>query len=206
MASSAPGERFVRIDGHPVPFVRLEIGVPVLADVSPQTLSHVQEPELRPQVHEPVTAGCPRKAHDPFHLGPQGLHGFEPLGLLVLERRQFVQDHHIKIQPAVLAKPHQVLPVHDVKVCWLLESPPPFRHGPYHHAAGELLQVVPFPEFFRPSISRYSEGGHDQNPVDFKGVIHQIPNSRQGRHRLAEPKPISSRRAVTGWVLMYSMA
>ena len=68
------------------------------------------------------------------------------------------------------------------------------------------LQVVPFPEFFRPSISRYSEGGHDQNPVDFKGVIHQIPNSRQGRHRLAAPKPISSRRAVTGWVLMYSMA
>jgi hypothetical protein len=106
----------------------------------------------------PLPLGSSCKAHDPFHLRPQGLHGFEPLGLLVLETGQLVQDHHIKIQPAVFPKPHQIFPVHNVNIHRFLESPPSFRHVPHHDAASEIFQVVPFPNLLRPSVPATRKG------------------------------------------------
>ena len=57
---------------------------------------------------------------------------------------QLIQDHHIKIQPAVFPKSHQIFPIHNVNIRQFLESPPSFCHGPHHYAAGESFQVIPF--------------------------------------------------------------
>ena len=96
---------FVGIHHHAIALIRLEVQVPVLADISPQPLSHIQDAELGPEIHQTIAAGCTCKPDDAFHPGTQGLHGPEPLRLVVLEARQLVQDDHIEIQAAVLIQP-----------------------------------------------------------------------------------------------------
>ena len=176
----------VGIHHHAVAFVWLEVEVPVLADISSQTLSHIQDAELSPEVHQAIAAGRPCKADDAFHFRTQGLHGTEPLRLVVLETRQLVQNDHIEIQAAVLIEPGQVLAVHDIDIRILLQSPPPFCHGSHDHTAGQLFQVIPLPEFIRPGVSRHPQRSYHQHPLNFKGIIHEVTDGRQRCHRLAK--------------------
>jgi hypothetical protein len=46
--------------------------------------------------------------------------------------------------------------------------------------------VIPFPDFFRPSIPSDPQWGYDQYPFDFEGIVHQIADGRQRRHCLAK--------------------
>ena len=176
----------VGIHHHAVAFVWLEVEVPVLADISSQTLSHIQDAELSPEVHQAIAAGRPCKADDAFHFRTQGLHGTEPLRLVVLETRQLVQNDHIEIQAAVLIEPGQVLAVHDIDIRILLQSPPPFCHGSHDHTAGQLFQVIPLSEFIRPGVSRHPQRSYHQHPLNFKGIIHEVTDGRQRCHRLAK--------------------
>ena len=177
---------FVGIHHHAIALIRLEVQVPVLADISPQPLSHIQDAELGPEIHQTIAAGCTCKPDDAFHPGTQGLHGPEPLRLVVLEARQLVQDNHIEIQVAVLIEPYQVLPVHDIDIRILLQGSSPFCHAADHDGTGKTFQVVPLLDFIRPGVSRHPQRSDNQHPLYFKGVIHQVPDGRQRRHRLAK--------------------
>ena len=69
----------------PVLLIRPEVGGAVLPDEPAKPLPHVQQPELRPQVHQSVAARCPCQPHDAFHLRPDFHQCLEPLRLVVLE-------------------------------------------------------------------------------------------------------------------------
>ena len=71
----------------PVALVRQEKPGTVLADKPPKPLSHVQQAELCPKIHQAVAAGRPGQPYNPAYLRPHLHHGTEPLGLVVLERR-----------------------------------------------------------------------------------------------------------------------
>ena len=57
-----PHDEAVALVGH-------EVGVAVLGDEASEALAHIQQPELRPQVHEAVGARRAGQADDPLDRG-----------------------------------------------------------------------------------------------------------------------------------------
>ena len=80
-----PRQRLVGKYHLPVLLIRPEVGGAVLPDEPPKPLAHVQQPELRPQVHEAVAARRPCQPHDALYLRPDFHQRPEPLRLVVFE-------------------------------------------------------------------------------------------------------------------------
>ena len=81
-----------------VSLVRLEVGAAVPGDEPAQASAHVQHPELRPQVHQPIGGGRAGQAHDALDAGPHLQQCAEPLGLVAFEGGQLIDDHHVIVE------------------------------------------------------------------------------------------------------------
>ena len=112
------GQRLVTKDDLPVALVRLEIFETVVADEPSKPSAHVQQPELRPQVHEAVAAGCAGQPDDALDRRTHLHQCPEALCLIILEGGKFVHYNGVivKRQLAVLNEPLNVLTVDDIDV------------------------------------------------------------------------------------------
>ena len=85
-----------------VTLVRDEVAVAVVADVAPQSLPSIQEPELGPEIHQSVGG---RGSGPPDHAGdgcPTGSQCFEALGGVGFEGAELVDHHHVYTEKASL--------------------------------------------------------------------------------------------------------
>ena len=182
------GQRFVGVDDLAVALVRHEVGVAVLGNEASETLSHIQQPELRPQVHEAVGTGCAGQADDPLDRGPDTKQGLEALGLVILEGRELVHDHGVVVEgkAAVLDQPAQVLPVDDRDVRTSHQGGAAFLGGADSYGIGQMLQMGPLADFGGPRIAGHTQRRNHQHAMGYEAVKQQIRDGSQGDHRLAQ--------------------
>ena len=173
------GEGLVGEHHLTVALIRLEVPSAVVGDVSSQ---HVQEPELRPEVHQTVAGGCASQPHDALDAGTDFQQGAEPFCLIGLEGRQLVYHHHVVVEgeAAVLNEPLDVLPVDDVNKSPLIKRRFPLNLAPHRQRPGQALEVVPLPQFGGPCVPRHSERGDDQHLPHQKAVQTQVKEGGEG--------------------------
>lgn len=145
----------VGVDDLSVAFVREEEGVPILCDEASEALTHIQQPELGPQIHEAVGGRGAGQSDDALDLGSDAQQSFKSLGLVILERGQLVNDHGIVVKgkTAALDEPAQVLSVDDGDVGADHQGGPPLSGAAYGHGIGQLFQMRPFLDFRRPGVA-----------------------------------------------------
>ena len=107
------GQRFVGVDDLPVPLVRHEVVGAVFGDKPSKPLTHIQDAELCPQIHQTIGSGSAGQSNDAVDLGSDLQQRFEPLCVVVLERGQFINDHHIEGErdTAFLNEPLDIFPL-----------------------------------------------------------------------------------------------
>lgn len=79
------GQRLVAEHHLPVALVRAEEGVAVMGDEPTEPLAHIEDAELRPQVHETVAAWRAGQPNDAFDSGADLQQTAKPLCLVALE-------------------------------------------------------------------------------------------------------------------------
>ena len=105
----------------------LEIGFTVASDELTQTLSSIQNSDLRPEIHKTIGGRCAGQSDPPLHIRTDFSQELEPLGLVVLERGQLVNDHHAEV-PAhpillvVLHQPLDVFTVDHINHSWVMDG------------------------------------------------------------------------------------
>lgn len=106
---------FVGEDLHAVAFVGDEPAVAIVGDEPAETLAFVQEPELRPHIHQPIRGWRAGQTYDPRDPWADGGEGFEALRPMILEAGEFVDDDHVERPRAseLFDQPGDVLPVDD---------------------------------------------------------------------------------------------
>jgi len=148
------GEGLVGEHHLTVALIRLEVPSAVVGDVSSQPLAHVQEPELRPEVHQTVAGGCASQPHDALDAGTDFQQGAEPFSLVGLEGGQLIDHYHVVVKgkAAVLNEPLDVLPVDDVHEGPLMQRRLPLDLAPHRQRPGQAPEVVPLFDLGGPSV------------------------------------------------------
>ena len=178
-------QRLVAVDDLPVALVRLKVVGAVLGDEPSQPLTHVQNAELCPQIHQPVGSGSASQPYDAVDLGSGFQHRLEPLCVVVLERGQFVYHDHVKGErdAAFLNKPLDIFSVDDVNVSGSHKCCAAFSFGADSHGADEVLQVIPLIDFRCPCVPCHSQRCDDQDPMHLETVKQQVVDCREGDAR-----------------------
>ena len=149
-----------------------KVGFAVPGDKPSEPLAHVQEPELCPQIHQTVAAGCTRQAYDTLHGWPHLQEALESFCLPAFEGRQLVDHNHVipEGQAAVFHQPLHVFPVDDVQEGRPHQRCQTLLFGADGHTVAQALQVIPFLKLRRPCVPGHPQRGNHQHPADFKGI------------------------------------
>ena len=152
------GKRFVGVDDLPIPLVRLEIVGAVSSDEPPQTLAHIQDTELGPQIHQTVRSGGAGQSHNTFYLRANLQHCREPLCIVVFEGGQLINHDHVKVKDdaAFLNKPLDILAVDDVNISFPHECCTALWFSADSHGAAEVLKVIPLMNLSCPCVPCHS--------------------------------------------------
>ena len=112
------GQWLVGVDDLAVSLIRREVIGAVLGNEASKPLPHVQDAELRPQIHQAVRSGSAGQSDDTVHLGSDLQQRLEPLCLVILKGGQLIDHHHIEVKgdAALINEPLDVFPVDDVDV------------------------------------------------------------------------------------------
>jgi len=169
-------------------FVGNKVGFAVPGDKPSEPLAHVQEPELCPQIHQTVAAGCTRQAYDTLHGWPHLQEALEPFCLPAFKGRQLVDHNHVipEGQAAVFHQPLHVFPVDDVQEGRPHQRCQTFLFGADRHTVAQILQMIPLLNFRRPCVLCHPQRSDYQHPADLKGIQAQLLNSGQRDHALAK--------------------
>ena len=154
----------------------------------PQPPAHIQQTELRPQVHQAVAGGCAGQAHHARHPGPHPHQRPEPLGLIALERGQFVDHHHVvlKRQAALLDQPLHIFPVDDVDQRVLPKRRDALGFRSHRDRIRQALQVVPLLNLRGPGVPGHAQRRDHQHAAHLEALQHQFRDGGQGDDALAE--------------------
>ena len=183
------GERFVRIDGHAVPFVRQKVAVPVMGDKATEPFAEVKNPKLCPQVRQPVSGRGSRQPDNPLDRGSDTQKTPEAFCLIGLEGRKLVNDNHIEVKgkAAFLNQPGYIFPVDQVNMGFLPQRCLPLGNAADDGGVGKAFEMVPFLQFCRPGIPCYTERSNNQDLGDFKAVKAQVEKCRQRDDAFSKP-------------------
>ena len=182
-----------------------------------EPLAPVEEPELAPQVGQPVRARGPGEFDESGRVGmgdvPESTGALAPLPrdeLLALpaglERQpQALQlralvGHDRAVRPPVaplLGKPDQVLVVRRVDRCVPTQGPLPLGHRADDRHDIEVREVCPLAGLRGPGLAGHAQGREDQGRVRLAGHVEGI-EQREGGPGLAQPR-LGPQRAA--WVL-----
>ena len=181
-------QRLVAVDDLPVALVRLKVVGAVSGDEASQPLTHIQDAELCPQIHQTVGSRSAGQPYDAVYLGPDLQHCFEPLCVVVLERGQLVYHDHVegKRNAAFLNKPLDILTVDDVNVSRSRQGSFALRFGADSHGADEVLQVIPLIYFRCPCVPRHSQRCNHQHLVNLEAVEQQVVDCCKGDARFSK--------------------
>ena len=147
-------QRLVGIDNLTVPLIRLKVVGAVLGDEPPQPLTHVQDAELSPQIHQTAPGGSTGQPNDTVDLWTDFQESFEPLCAVVLERGQLVYYDHVEGErnAAFFNEPLDIFSVDDVNVSGSCKCSTAFSFGADSHGADEVLQMIPLIDFRCPCV------------------------------------------------------
>ena len=175
------GKRLIGEHHLAVSLVWLEVAVSVMGDEASQSLAHVQQAELRPKIHETVGGRCASETNHPFYGRTDLEETSEPLCLVGLEGRKFVDDYHIVVkgQATFFHQPLDVFSVDDVQEHSLLESSFAFCFGANGYGVGQPIEVIPFLDLRRPCISGDTQRCDDQHLADGEVIQAQIEDGGQ---------------------------
>lgn len=147
---------------------RCEVDLLVSAHRLAKALAFVQEPELSPEIEEPVRGGCPCELYEelgtPRH-GAKGL-GTGPTraGAEALQARGLIGDDDVERPVAVelLDQPGEGLVVDAVDVGLLIERLLPLRLRAVEDGDAHVGEVLPLGDLIRPRRYGHTERGEDQ--------------------------------------------
>ena len=134
-----------------------------MRDEASEPFSHIEELELRPKIHKTIGGWSSRESHDAFYLGTNFHESLEAFGLMILERREFIDHNRVKgkRKSGFFNEPGEVLPVDDGDVCalkkrgfslcWRSDGDRISQHG----------EVIPFLDLGWPRFSCDSKWGYD---------------------------------------------
>ena len=180
----------VREHLSPVALIRGKPLVAVAGDKPAQTLTPVEEAELSPQIHQPIAGWCAGQPNPPLHVGPGFHQRRKPLGAVVLEAGEFVDDDHVKRPriPVVAHEPGHVLPVNHRHHRRLGECVEPVYFGTNCHGYGQTFQMVPLRGFGWPGVARDPQRGDHQDAGDGEIVQEEFPDGSECDDRFAHAK------------------
>ena len=135
------GQGFVGVDDLAVSLVRREVIGAVLGDEPSKPLTHVQDAELRPQIHQTVRSGRAGQPDDTADFRSDLQQRLETLCLVILEGGQLIDHHHIEVKgnTAFIYEPSDVFPVDDVDVSVSHQCRPALGFCSDSHGADEVL-------------------------------------------------------------------
>lgn len=196
------GQRFITEHHLTIALIRTEEGVSVMGDEPTEPLAHVEDAELRPQIHEPVGRRGAGQSHDTFDAGADFQQTAEPLCLIALEGGQLIDDHHVVVEGdvAFLNEPLDILPVDDVHADPLPECRLALGFRADRHRVGQPMQMIPLVDLRRPCISGDTQRCDDQHLADQKAVQAEVEDGGKRDCCFAQPKPISRNIAAMGWL------
>ena len=139
---------------------RSEIRLPVSADEPAEPDALVDQEGLCPQVHQAVAGRGAGESDHPLDLWPDLPQRLPSLALVILERGELVDYHHIEGPGPVqlfqiVHQPFHVFPVDDVDVGRGTQGGLTLLDAAYHHGHMQEIQTVPFEPFFRPDRGTY---------------------------------------------------
>ena len=165
-----------------VPLVRHEVVGAVLDDEPTQALTHIQDTELCPQIHQTVGGGRAGQSNNAADSGSDLQDGLKPLCVVVLERGQFVNHDHIEGErdAAFLNKPLHIFTVDNINIGGSHQGSFAFCFCADSHGADEVLEVIPLIDFSRPCVPRYTQRCNHQNPMNLEAVKQKVADGCEG--------------------------
>ena len=147
-----------------------------MGDEATESLAHIENAELRPQIHKTVTAGCAGQAHNAFDAGADFQQTAEPLCLITLEGGQFIDDHHVVVEgnAAFLNEPLYILPIDNVHADPLPKCRLALGFRADCHRIGQPMQMIPLVDLRRPCISGNTERCDDQHFANQEAVEAEV--------------------------------
>ena len=157
------GQWLIAVHDGAVHPVRPEECIPVLPDEASQPLAHIQQTELRKQVHQPPAGRRSRQTDNPLHKGTDFHQSLEALCLPAFEGRQFVDHQHVvvKRRPALLHQPLYVFAVDDVDVGLLLQRRQTLLRCACDDRPGHAFEVIPLLNLGGPGIAGHTKRRDD---------------------------------------------
>ena len=173
-----------------------------MGDEPTEPLAHIENAELRPQIHKTVAAGCAGQPHDAFDTGADFQQTTESLCLVALKGGQLIDDHHVVVKgnAALLNEPLDILPIDDVHADPLPECRLALGFRADRHRVGQPMQMIPLVDLRRPCISGDTQRCDDQHLADQKAVQAEVEDGGKRDCCFAQPKPISRNIAAMGWL------
>ena len=172
------------------PRAGVEVFLAVRAKRWPESLPSVEEENLGPQISVPFRRG--RSCQPPHRAGwwQASLQGAPPLGLVVLEGGQLVDDHDwegpaTEIVLRCVYQPDHVLPIDDIDVSSRVQSLKALPLIAHNLGHPQMLQVLPLGGLFAPGVLRHALGRDDQDRPVFHVVVQQPVDRGQGGDGLA---------------------
>ncbi len=147
-----------------------------MGDEPTESLAHIEDAELCPEVHKTVAAGCAGQSHDAFDAGADFQQTAEPLCLVALEGGQLIDDHHVVVKgnAAFLDEPLDIFPVDDVHADPLPECRLALGFRADCHRVGQPMQMIPLVDLRRPCVSGDTQRSDDQHLADQEAVEAEV--------------------------------
>ena len=147
-----------------------------MGDKPTEPFSHIEDTELRPQVHKTVAAGRAGQSHDALDAGADFQQTAESLSLVTLEGGQLIDDHHVEVKgnAALFNEPLHILPVDDVHADPLPERRLALGFRADRHRVGQPMQMIPLVDLRRPCISGDTQRSDDQHLANQEAVEAEV--------------------------------
>ena len=147
-----------------------------MGDEPTEPLAHIENAELRPQIHKTVAAWRAGQAYDALDSGADLQQTAEPLCLIAFEGGQFIDDYHVivKRDAALLNEPLDIFTVDDVHADLLPECCLALGFRADRHRVGQPMQVVPLVNLCRPCISGDTKRRNDKHLANQEAVEAEV--------------------------------
>ena len=175
-------------DHLPAAPIRDEVALAVAGDGAAETLTHVDEVDLGPEILQAIRGRGGGETDEAGGFGTDLAEGFEALRLGAFEGTELIDDDAAaaEVEEAGLDKPGDLFAVGDVDQGGLSEGRFPRFRRTGHDRIREAAEMIPLLNFIGPGGQGDADGRDDQDTVDLETVKDQFLQGGEGDDGLAE--------------------